>query len=266
MKVKNKKIIVTGAGGGIGRELVLQLLSKGAYIAALDINEQNLQKLKEASNNSDHLSIHIVDVANDDSLNRFKEEYYTIYSVVDGLINNAGIIQPFINVDKLDMSTIYKVMDINFFGPLKLTKMFLPVLLKRPVAHIVNVSSMGGFFPFPGQTVYGASKAALKLFTEGLYSELLNTNVKVTVVFPGAIATDIVKNSNVDMGTTSSESKVKMLSATKAAAAIIKGMEKDKFKLYVGKDSKIMNFMYKMNDESAIRLINKKMQEQLSKK
>jgi short-subunit dehydrogenase len=265
MKVNEKRIIVTGAGGGMGREIVLQLIAKGAYVAALDINEQELNITKEKANNSDRLSLHVVDISSDDSLNKFKEEYFSKYSVVDGLINNAGIIQPFINVDKLDMNTINRVMNVNFYGPLKLTKLFLPELLKRPEAHIANVSSMGGFFPFPGQTIYGASKAALKLFTEGLYAELLNTNVHVTVIFPGAIATNIAKNSNVDLGMDASSSKIKMLAADEAARQIIKGIEKNKFKLYVGSDSKMMNLMYKFNDKSAIKFINKMMQKSTKK-
>ena len=266
MKVQGKKIIVTGAGGGIGKELTLQLLAKGADVAALDINEKTLQILKEATNNSEHLSLHIVDVTNEDSLNKFKKEYFEKHGTIDGLINNAGVIQPFVNVEKLEMEAINRVMNINFFGPLKLTKLFLPDLLARPIAHIVNVSSMGGFFPFPGQTVYGASKAALKLFTEGLYAELLNTNVKVTVVFPGAIATDIASNSNVDMGKSTENSSYKMLAPEKAAAQIVAGIEKDKFKLYVGTDSKMMNLMYKINAKGAIKYINKKMQQLAPKK
>jgi short-subunit dehydrogenase len=215
MKVKDKRIIVTGAGSGIGRELTLQLLSKGAYVAALDINEQELNKTKEIANNN-RLTLHIVDMANEESINKFKDEYFKNYSVIDGIINNAGIIQPFINVDKLNMDIIYKVMDVNFYGPVKLTKLFLP--------------------------------------------ELLNTNVKVTLVLPGAINTNITKNSNVDFGNSENNSKIKMLSSTKAAEIIINGIEKDKFKIYVGTDSKIMNIMYKMNDKFAIKLVNKKMQ------
>lgn len=259
MKVKDKTILVTGAGAGIGKELTLKLLQKGASVIALDINEEGLKKLKKESNNDNHLFLHVVDVANDKSINEFKEEYKNKKYKIDGLINNAGIIQPFINLDKLGMDVIDKVMNVNFYGPLKLTKIFLPELLQKEEAHIVNISSMGGFFPFPGQTVYGASKAALKLLTEGLYSELLNTNVHVTVVFPGAVATDIAKNSNVDMGATAGSSNIKMLCPGKASEIIIKGIEKNKFKLYVGNDSKFMNFMYKFNDKYAIKLINKMM-------
>ncbi len=258
MKVKDKRIILTGAGSGIGRELAIELISRGAYVAALDINEKNLEELKKEYENNERLSIYAVDVANENSLNKFKKDYFNNNSVVDGLINNAGVIQPFIHVEDLEMETIDRVMNINFYGPLKLTRLFLKEILARPEGHIVNVSSMGGFFPFPGQTIYGASKAALKLFTEGLYSELLNSNVHVTIVFPGAVSTAITANSNVASGSTDA-SKYKMLPANKAAQIIIEGMEKNKFKLYVGNDSKMMNIMYKINSKGAIKLINKKM-------
>lgn len=258
MELKDKKVIVTGGAAGMGKELVVQLLKKGSYVAALDINQEGLNNLKSELNN-DRLSIHRVDVSNDQSLEDFKREYYSIHQEVDCLINCAGIIQPFVNVEQLDMNTINRVMNINFFGPFKLTKMFIEDLKKRPIANITNISSMGGFFPFPGQTVYGASKAALKLFTEGLYAESLDTNLKVMVVFPGAIATDIAKNSNVQMNASASDSKMKMTSAPDASSQIIKGIEKDTFKLYVGKDAKFMNMLYKFNDKKAIAYINKMM-------
>lgn len=258
MKVKNKNIILTGAGSGIGKELTIQLLNKGATVIALDINKENLAKLKTETNNV-RLFTHIVDVSSEESINEFKKEYTQKNLNVDGIINNAGIIQPFNNVDKLEMNIINKVMNVNFYGPLRLTKMVLPDLLKKSEAHIVNVSSMGGFFPFPGQTLYGASKAALKLFTEGLYSELLDTNVKVTIVFPGAVNTNIASNSNVNLVSNQSNSNYKMLSASKAAELIIKGIEKNKFQLFVGSDSKFMNFLYKFNAKAAIKFVNKKM-------
>ena len=113
MKIQGKVFIVTGAGSGIGRELVLQLIAKEAHVAAVDFNEKTLKE--------------------------------------------------------------------------------------TAAAHIINISSMGGFLPVPGQSVYGASKAAVKLLTEGLYAELRETNVRVSVVFPGAINTNITTNSGVHM-------------------------------------------------------------------
>lgn len=258
MKVKDKKIIVTGGGSGIGRELTLQLLDMGAHVAAVDISEKSLKEVQELAKNNERLSIHVLDVTSDESLKNFEEEFYKKHKVVDGLINNAGIVQPFVNVDKLEMDLVNRVMNVNFFGPFKLTRMFLPELKKRPSAHIVNVSSMGGFFPVPGQTVYGASKAALKLFTEGLYAELLDTNVRVTIVFPGGVATNIMENSHVEYKN-DGESGMKMTTAKSAAEQIIKAMEKDKFQLFVGNDSKMMNIIYKLNPKSATKMIKKKM-------
>jgi len=184
---------------------------------------------------------------------------------VDGLINNAGIIQPFIKVNDLDYSKINLVMNVNFYGPLNMIKVFLPHLLERTEAHIVNVSSMGGFFPFPGQTIYGASKAAVKLLTEGLYAELLDSNVNVTVVFPGAVETDIAKNSNAEINTPTDgkQSSIKMLAPDKAAEIIVSGMEKNKFQIYAGRDSKMMHFMYKLSPKRAIKMISKMMKDQI---
>ena len=129
----------------------------------------------------------------------------------------------------------------------------------RTEQYIVNVSSMGGFFPFPGQTIYGASKAALKIFTEGLYAELEKTNVRVMIVLPGAMNTNITTNSNVEMNTTKDESNYKMLEADVAAAQIIDGIEKNKFKLFLGSDAKFLKFLYKINSKWAISFINNKM-------
>lgn len=257
----NKKVILTGAGSGIGREIALELIKQGAYVNALDINFESLKETKKLSGESDKLSLYTVNIDDEAALNKFRDEYYKSNDTVDILINNAGIIQPFVNFSELDKASINRVMNVNFFGLINLTQLFLPELLKRPKANIVNISSMGGFFPFPGQTIYGASKAAVKLFTEGLYAELLDTNVSVTLVFPGAIATNIMQNSNVKMKSTDStkSSGMKMTSAIDAAKQILAGTEKNKFKIYVGTDSKMMNLMYKLNDKKAIRFIKKKM-------
>ena len=99
----------------------------------------------------------------------------------DALINVAGIIQPFVKINELDFNAIDRVMSVNFFGPLNLIKAFLPGLLTRPEAHILNVSSMGSYAPVPGQTLYGASKAAINMLTEGLRSELKETNISLTL-------------------------------------------------------------------------------------
>lgn len=258
MEVKDKKIIVTGAASGVGKELTRILLDKGAYVYGLDINPDNLKNLEKELNN-DKLQTFQVDISKKEALENFKKSLKD--KNIDILINNAGIIQPFVNVKDLDDKVIERVMNVNFYGPLNLTRLFLNELIANPNGgYIVNVSSMGGFFPFPGQSIYSASKAAVKMFTEGLYSELSDTSVRVMVVMPGAMNTNITKNSNVDMGNAdASSSKMKMLSAEEAASKIIKGIEKNKFKLFLGSDAKFMKFIYKLNSEAAINFINKKM-------
>lgn len=264
MKINKKVYIVTGGGNGIGRELVLNLLGKGAIVAAVDIDEQGLQETVElAGDNGDRLSTHIVDLTNREAVEALPKAIFAEHGAVDGLINNAGIIQPFVKTNDLEFSDIERVMNINFYGLVNMTKVFLPYLLKRPQAHLVNVSSMGGFLPVPGQGVYGASKAAVKLFTESLFAELLNTNVHVTVVFPGSIGTDIAENSGVRMDQISDEdiqeSMRKTLSPEDAAEIIVKGIKKDRFRILVGSDAKFMDFLYRLAPKFATKYIAKQM-------
>jgi short-subunit dehydrogenase len=152
-------------------------------------------------------------------------------------------------------------MNINFFGMLYMTKTYLPELQSRLEGHIVNISSMGGFLPVPGQTVYGASKAAVKLFTEGLWSELMNTGVRVTVVFPGAIATNITANSGVAIpgGANADNSSFKALDPDKAAKIILDAMEANKFRVCVGPDSSFLDILNRLMPKFAAKFIANKM-------
>lgn len=261
MKVNNTTIVVTGAGNGMGRELVLQLLRKGARVAAVDLKPEYLEETKKLADKwSDKLSLHVLNITDKALVDKLPEEVIKAHGQVDGLINNAGIIQPFVKINDLEFDAIHRVMDVNFYGMLYMIKAFLPHLLKRPQAHIVNTSSMGGFLPVPGQSIYGASKAAVKLMTEGLYAELKNTGVRVTIVFPGAIHTNITANSGLAMPNIDQKSSdIKMLEADKASAIIIDAMEKDKFRVCVGSDSKMMDLFYRLNPKFATNLIAKKM-------
>lgn len=266
MKVQNKTIVVTGGGGGMGRELVLALLSKGAKVVGLDISQSGLEEtVKLAGERSANLSIHVIDITNKSDVEQLAAKIIKEHGFVDGLINNAGIIQPFERVNDLSYEIIDRVINVNFYGTLYLTKSFLPHLLRRPEAHILNISSMGGFLPVPGQTIYGASKAAVKLLTEGLHSELTGTNVKVSVVFPGGVNTNILKNSGLEMPTPPAGKAPNILSPQKAAQLIIDGMEKDKYRVLVGKDAKITDLLYRLNPAYAAGFIAKKMSALLSK-
>jgi short-subunit dehydrogenase len=192
----------------------------------------------------------VANVGDKSSVEALLEAVIEAHGSVAGLINNAGIIQPFVRLNDLQYDAIDRVLHVNLYGPIYMTKAFLPHLRQRPEAHIVNVSSMGGFFPVPGQTLYGASKAAVKLLTEGLYAELIETNIQVTVVFPGAIATNITQNSGVAIDGLDADEQAHSFSAVTpevAAETIINGMKRDKFQLYIGKDARMMNILYRLN-------------------
>lgn len=261
MKVKNKVFVVTGGGNGVGREITLQLLRQGAHVAAMDINMEGLEETKKLSNASKYLSIHKVDITNLESIQVVYDEIIKTHAAVDGIINNAGIIQPFIHVKDLDMKTVDRVMNVNFYGTYYMISTFLPHLLTRPEAHILNVSSMGGFLPVPGQALYGASKAAVRQLTTSLYTELKDTNVNVSVVIPGAMATNIKKNSQAsDREITQKDKNNKMLlSPEKAAVLIIDTIEKNKLVKYLGKDSAIMNLMMKIAPRLSMNLVTSMM-------
>jgi len=263
MKVKDKVIVVTGGGNGIGRELVLSLLRKGSRVAALDISREALEQTKElvCEEQRERLSLHTVNIGEKNTVDNLPEQIIEIHGGVDAIINNAGIVQPFVKVNDLDLAAIERLCHVNFFGALYMIKAFLPHLLKRPAAHIVNVASMGGFIPIPGQSIYGATKAAIKLLTEGLNSELADTNVDVSIVFPGAIRTNIMSNSGLEMPKADAEQEKKFnpMDPGKAADMIIDGMEKKEERIFVGKDSRMLNRLYRLSPGFASHLVAKKM-------
>lgn len=263
MKVQGKVIVVTGAANGIGRELTSQLLAKGAHVAAVDVNEAALRQMAALAAAPKRLSLHVVNVADRAAVGRLPDDVLAHHGAVDGVINNAGIIQPFVRIHDLEYAAIERVINVNFYGTLYMTKAFLPYLLQRPEAHIVNIASMGGFLPVPGQGIYGASKAAVKLMTEALYAELLYTCVRVTVVFPGATATEIARNSNVSGTLTVNEQEMRssfpMLTAQQAAEQIVRAMEQNRYQAFVGRDSAFMNLLYRLNPKGAVEFLTRQM-------
>ena len=264
MKVTGKIWVVTGGGSGMGRALVLQLLRRGARVAAVDRNPAALAGTAEAvGSDESRLSTHVVDITDRPAVQQLPFQVIAVHGAVDGLINNAGIIQPFVPVADLDDATIERVLDVNLMGTLHMVQAFLPTLTSRPEAHLANVSSMGGFFPFPGQTLYGASKAAVRLLTEGLYAELLDTNVRVSVIFPGAVNTGISENSGIEMAATTDPGKMRILSPDKAATIMIRGIERNRLHIYVGPDSRLMSLAIKVAPRPAIRLVQQQMSKRL---
>ena len=126
MKVANKVIVVTGAGSGMGRALVLNLLKKDARVAAVDLNENTLQEtVKLAGQYQDKISAHVVNVSDRKAVEALPDAVIKAHGSVDGIINNAGIIQPFVRLNDLQYEAIERVLNVNFFGVLYMTKAFL---------------------------------------------------------------------------------------------------------------------------------------------
>lgn len=262
MNFTDKVFIVTGAGSGIGKALVVALLKRGAKVGAVDLKDDGLKDIITLTGTeASRFVSKACDISDKTAVENLIETFSSAFGQVDGIINCAGIIQPFVRVNDLSYEAIERVMKVNFYGTLYLVKSFLPMLLSRPEASIVTVSSMGGFLPVPGQSVYGASKAAVKLFTEGLFAELMETNVHVSVVFPGATKTNITENSHVITPNVqpNDAKKIPMLSAEAVAEKIIRGMEKKKLYIYTGKDSNFMNRMYRLAPLFSVKMITRKM-------
>src|SRR5690606_29224564 len=118
----------------------------------------------------ERFSIHQLDITDIKQVQRAHDEVIKLHGQIDGLLNIAGIIQRFVPIAELEMADITKVMNVNFYGVVNTVKVFLPTLLDRPAATLLNVSSMGAYAPVPGQSIYGATKAAVYALTNGLHS------------------------------------------------------------------------------------------------
>lgn len=265
MNAHQRVIVVTGAGNGMGREVTLELVRRGAVVAAVDINQDALNQTVQRAGSAANISTHVVDVADLAQVAALPAAVVAAHGQVDGVINVAGIIHTFKKVQDLPYEDIQRVFNINFFGAVYMVKEFLPHLLQRPAAQILNVSSMGGYVPVPGQTMYGASKAALKLFTEGLRSELKGTNVGVSLLFPGAIATNISVNSGI-MTQAEAEAmakqggtKFKTMPAPVAGKLIVDAFEQNAIHAFAGSDAKTMDIMSRIAPEYAANMIQAQM-------
>ncbi len=261
MDVRDKVFVVSGGGNGMGREVVLGLVSRGASVAAVDLSEGGLSETVElASAAPEKLTTHALNVTDRKAVLALPQEVIKAHGQVDGLVNIAGIVHPFVPMAELDFETMERVMNVNFWGVVNMTKAFLPDLLQRPAAAVLNVASIGAFIPVPGQGAYNASKAAVKLFTESLYAENLDTNLAVTIVFPGGVGTNITANSGVDKVIPGSDKPTKGYKTTTPADAgrqIIEGLEKGKLRVRIGNDAKWLDRLTRLAPRRTIDFIVK---------
>lgn len=267
MDIHDHVFVVTGGGDGIGRALVTELIERGARVAAVDLHADALEATRSAVARPEAVLPVQLDVTDRAAVAGLPEQVVSHFGQVDGLINNAGIIQPFVAFGDLSDEQITRVMEVNFWGVVHLCRAFLPVLHDRPEASLVNVASMGAFVPVPGQSVYGASKAAVKLLTEGLYAELRGTSIAVTTVFPGGVATSITDNSGVAMpGAERQESDraSKLTSAPDAARQIADAVAGGRPRLVIGRDARLLDRLSRLMPRRSVDLVAKKMADLVS--
>jgi short-subunit dehydrogenase len=249
---------VTGAASGIGRALALELAARGCDLALADRDEAGLQDVAAqiARGNKQKTTVHLVDVGEPAQIEAFAHAAVAAHPSLNVVINNAGValMGQFGEVSQADMDWL---MNINFWGVVHGTRAFLPHLSHRPEAHIVNISSIFGILAPPGQAAYVAAKFAVRGFSESLRHELqmANSPVRLSVVHPGGIATNIARNARTGSGITDNARRVqgierfdKMAKTMPAAAAlrIIAGIEKNQPRILIGNDARVMDLLQRL--------------------
>jgi len=258
---KDKVAVVTGAGSGMGRYLSVLLAKDGADVVACDVNQETLNETVEMLRKFNvSVSSHVLDVADKEAIEALPQKVIDQHGKVDLVFNNAGVStgKHFKDMEEENWDW---VMDINLHGVINSTRAFIPHLIDRPEAAIVNTSSIFGMVAVPGQTVYHATKFAVRGFTESLALEMAQTNenLQIHCVHPGHVGTNIVANSRIDLQTDEERGssiftrnqpttveemadsfKEGGMHPSKAAQIILNGVKKNKRRIFIGLDSKLL--------------------------
>lgn len=263
MQVHDCVAVLTGASSGIGRALALALAQRGCHLALADVNAAALTETAEqARTHGVRVSEHPLDLANRTSVAALPEAVMAEHGKVDLLINNAGVALGG-TFDQVSSEDFDWLMSINFDAVVCMTRAFLPLLKQRPAARIVNVSSLFGFISPAGQTAYCASKFAVRGFSNALRLELHGGPVGVTVVHPGGVATAIATSARPPEGVDEAEHARKLKQAekllrmppAKAAQIILRGIERDKPRVVVGIDARILAWLERLMPVNYWRLL-----------
>jgi short-subunit dehydrogenase len=253
--IRGAAAAVTGAAGGIGRALAIELAARGCDVALADRDEAGLQTVAAeiAKAHSQKVTLHHIDVSEPGQIEEFARGAISAHPGLNIVVNNAGValLGQFSEIDQAQMEWL---MNINFWGVVRTTRAFLPHLARKPEAHIVNLSSIFGIIALPGQTAYAAAKFAVRGFSESLRHELqmAASSVRLSVVHPGGVATNIARNSRTGVGMTDNARRAQSIErfdavarTTPAAAAlrIIKGIENNHPRILIGNDARFMDLL-----------------------
>jgi short-subunit dehydrogenase len=258
---------VTGAASGIGRALAIELAARGSDLALADRDEAGLRSVAAEINRttSRKVSVHRVDVGERDQVADFAKAAIAAHPGLNIVVNNAGValLGQFQEIDQAQMEWM---MNINFWGVVHSTRAFLPHLARRPQAHIVNVSSIYGIVAPPGQTAYSSAKFAVRGFSESLRHELEATDspVRLSVVHPGGVSTNIVRNMRTGAGVADNERRSVAIelfdqaartTPRQAALRIISGIEKNKPRILIGSDARMIDLLQRFRPATYWRVL-----------
>nr|WP_136250994.1 SDR family NAD(P)-dependent oxidoreductase [Ningiella ruwaisensis] len=267
-QLENKVFVLSGAGSGIGKALAIALDKQGALLALNDVDNKALEKT--AALLSKPCVKQAFSVAERHEWEAFRDQTINAFQHVDGIINNAGIAHEAVTVEHMREEDLRLVMEINFFGVVHGTQLFLPELVKREEASVVNISSIFGVSAVGLQSAYCASKFAVRGYTESLRMEALNyyPKLSVSVVHPGGIQTNIADRA-ISAGSRTKEEREKdmqtfkqsfITSPEKAASTIIKGIQNKDPRILIGMDAKIIDYIVRFMPKSYSKRILRQMQ------
>jgi len=259
-----KVAVVTGAGSGIGQALAIELARSGARVAISDVNTEGLAATEErlkaigAQVKADRL-----DVTEREAFELYADAVKEHFGKVNQIYNNAGIAFAG-DIEVSPFKDIEKVMDVDFWGVVNGTKVFLPHLVESGDGHVINISSVFGLFSLPGQAAYNAAKFAVRGFTEALRQEMMAAGhpVKVTTVHPGGIRTNIARNMTTVEAVNKHElaktfdNKLASTSPEKAARVILDGVRKNRARVLVGPDAKALDLIVRITGSGYQRLFS----------
>lgn len=252
LNLDSKVAVVTGAASGIGRAIACSLAQRGCNLALADLNESGLEETAQLVGDRVIMTRHKLDVADPKAIEAFPHQVIEAHGYVDIVVNNAGVALTgtFSQVTEADFDWL---VDINFYGVVRMTRAFLPHLKMRPEAQLVNLSSLFGLIAPPGQTAYSAAKFAVRGFSESLRKELEfeRSTVGVTVVHPGGVKTGIARNARISAATDTAQrekirarfDRVLKMPPERASEIIVKAIEARKARVLVGSDAKIMSLV-----------------------
>ena len=242
----DKVVVITGAGSGIGQALAVDLAGRGALLAISDIDESGLAQTAERARRAGARDVRTdrLDVADRAAFEAYANEIAAHFGRVNVVINNAGVSLAG-ELMELAWDDIDWLLGINFYGVLHGTKFFLPHLVDSGEGHLVNISSLFGLISMATQSIYNASKFAVRGLSEAVRQEMLmgGHQVGVTVVHPGGIKTGIARSGRAGDPKEQAafakffDERLARTSAEKAAQVIIRGIERDQARVLVGLDA-----------------------------